>query len=361
MIQRNYLLGLIVCLVIIGGGVGLLIINNETDSKFTEWKRKTPSSQGADESLLLEMTEYIDTENLPIHSVLIAKNDYLIYEEYFGGYDQDLRHELWSCTKSVTSTVVGICIDQGYFSLEDKILELFSERIVENIDDRKQRMTVEHLLTMTTGFEWAGDTQYVSMMSSTNDWVQYVLDCPMVAEPGGVFVYHTGASHLLSAIVQKTTGNTTYELAEKYLFNPLGIESVSWISDPFGITRGGEGLYMTPRDMARLGRCFLRNGTWNDEQIIPSNWVSIATCTHTLTNWAAPHTEYGFQWWTYSTLELNGAIYNNVYAARGMYEQLIYIFPDQDAIIIFTGNYQYYTISTPYDLLALYILPSITA
>jgi CubicO group peptidase (beta-lactamase class C family) len=358
--NRNILYSIVLAVVIISGGFGALILFNATDSSFVEWKYRSPGSQGVDGGLLSAMTEFIENQSLPIHGLLIVKNDYLVYEEYFRGYNQDLRHELWSCTKSVTSTVVGICIEQGYFSLQDKVVELFSDRTILNVDDRKQRMTVEHLLTMTTGFEWTGDTQYVGMRSSTNDWVQYVLDCPMVAEPGDVYVYHTGASHLLSAIIQKTTGNTTYEMAQEFLFDPLGIESVSWIPDPLGTTRGGEGIFMTPRDMARFGRCYLQNGTWNGEQVIPSEWISAATSSQVETGWAPPHSEYGYQWWTYSTLEFNGNFYDGVFAARGMFEQLIYVFPDQNAIVVFTSNYQYYTMPDPYYLMASYILPAIT-
>ena len=113
-------------------------------------------------------------------------------------------------------------------------------------------------------------------------------------------------------------------------------------------------------EMARFGQCFLQNGTWNGEQVIPSEWISLATSSQVETGWNPPHSEYGFQWWTYSALELNGKSYNGVFAARGMFEQLIYVIPSQNAIVVFTSNYQYYTIPDPYDLMASYILPAIT-
>ncbi len=326
-----------------------------------EWKTSSPEKQKMNAGLLRNMTEFIQDKGIPVHSVLVIRNDYLVYEQYFSGFSEERRHELWSCTKSVTSALIGIAIDKGYFAVDDLVLDLFPTKTFQNIDERKQKMTVEHLLTMSTGLEWAGDTEYVAMRSSETDWVQYVLDKPMVAEPGEVFNYHTGASHVLSAIIQTTTGNSTLEFAQMYLLEPIGLESASWVVDnqEFKIARGGEGLYMTPRDMARFGLLYMHVGSWNGKQVIPQEWVKASTSSRVTTDGGQPHSNYGYQFWTYPSIKLNGRFFNNFFAARGMYEQLIYVFPESNLVVVFTSHVTNYTLPGPDYLLYNFILSAI--
>ncbi len=358
--NRNVWIILLPLIIVTAFVVTLEISILNTQSSF-EWETSTPEQQKMNAGLLNNMTEFIQDEGIPVHSVLVIRNDFLVYEEYFSGFSEERRHELWSCTKSVTSALIGIAIDKGYFALDDLVLDLFPNKTFQNVDERKQRLSVKHLLTMSTGLEWAGDTEYVAMGSSETDWVQYILDKPMVAEPGDVFNYHTGGSHVLSALIQTTTGNTTLEFAQKYLFEPVGIESASWIVDnqDFRITRGGEGLYMTPRDMARFGLLYLHDGSWNGKQVIPKEWIEASTKSCVLTDRPWPHFNYGYQFWTYPSIKLNGQSFNNFFAARGLYEQLIYVFPESDLVVVFTSHVTNYNLPGPDYLLYEFILPAI--
>jgi CubicO group peptidase (beta-lactamase class C family) len=329
--NKKILFPIFIVIVIVSGFAVILLLNQPTNSTF-EWHISTPEKQGFNSNILKNMTDFIQAEDINLHSCLIIRNDVLVFEQYYNGFDETRKHEIWSCTKSVTSSLIGIAIDQGYLNIDDIVINLFPNKTFANIDERKQRMTVEHLLTMTTGLEWAGDTEYVSMYP-LSDWVQYVLDKPMVAEPGEVFNYHTGGSHVLTAILETVTGNKTRNFANEYLFGPLGInpESVSWTVDNQGIARGGSGLFLTPREMARFGLLFLHDGLWNGKQLIPSDWVLESTRSHF-------DEFYGYQWWIYPSIENNGHVIRNSFAARGYLEQMIYVMPDFDLVVVFTSN-----------------------
>jgi CubicO group peptidase (beta-lactamase class C family) len=149
--------------------------------------------------------------------------------------------------------------------VHQKIIDLFPERTIDNLDSRKANLTIEHLLTMTAGFEW---NDWDPSKPTSFDWVlspdltQFTLDRPMAHEPGEKWEYCNGASHLLSAIVAETTGYTVEDYAREFLFSPLNITNLSWLRAPDGVARGDSGLCLTPRDMAKFGYLYLRNGTW---------------------------------------------------------------------------------------------------
>ena len=301
------------------------------------WLTSTPEDQGMDSVKLDQITNYIIQQKFAIDSLLIVRHGYLIFEkyfsleEYFGNIqsNQDNMHSLYSVTKSFTSALIGIAIEEGYIDdTSMKVIEFFPESIIENLDSRKENMTLKHLLTMTTGFEWDEWTgnSALQMMKSLNP-TEYILDLPMKNEPGTVLTYCTGASHLLSAIIQKTTGKTTLEFARKYLFNPLGISEVQWTYDQQNIYHGGYGLSLTSRDMAKFGYLYLNNGTWNGKRIISTDWVIESIQPY---NFFQENSGYGFQWWILPEI--------NVYYASGLYGQSIYVAPDDDMIVVFTAE-----------------------
>ncbi len=180
---------------------------------------------------------------------------------------------------------MGIAIDEGYIEGVDQlVLDLFPERTVTNLDADKQAMTLEDVLTMSTGlgcqdsylYRWRG----LREMERSDDWVQFMLDLPMAEEPGTQFEYCNGASFLLSAIVQETTGMNALAFANEHLFGPLGIIDVQWLSNPQGITIGWSDLYLTPHDMAKIGYLYLNEGWWDGEQVVSADWVEASTREH---------------------------------------------------------------------------------
>lgn len=321
-----------------------------------DWLTSSPEEQGMDSQLLENMVDYIQTSNIEINSLAIIRHGYLVWEEYFRLRNRRELNGIFSCTKSVTSALVGIAVDQGYIAqIEQPVLDFFPDYTVANLDERKEALTIRHLLTMTDGFEWSSrymgdppeqDTK--SLMHSRYDWVQFMLDQPMSHEPGTRFYYNTGASHLLSAIIQEATGMRASEFAREHLFGPLGITHVLWPSDPQGITRGGSTLRMTTRDMAKFGYLYLNGGRWDGEQIVSLDWVRESSTNHSPTQGLY----YGYQWW------LNPA--QGYYAAVGALGQYIIVIPELDMVVVFTSGFPSEEETyIPHLLLAFYIFPAV--
>ena len=291
------------------------------------WRSASPAEQGMDPQKLTQMTDKIQQDQLHLDSLLVIHNGYLVFEQYYGTYQQDTRHELYSCTKSFVSTLVGIALDQGRIANTAlPVLSFFTGRTFANLDPQKKAMTLEDLLTMRSGLDWVeGDPTYQAMYRS-RDWVQYVLDKPMVQAPGSEFLYCSGCTHVLSAVIQQTTGMNTLDFAKQNLFAPLGITNLRWDTDSAGTPIGGWGLQITPRDMAKLGYLYLRGGQWDGQQIVSTAWVENATRRHTTTD---GDLGYGLQWWTYPSLE--------GYTALGRYGQTIFVIPWADLVVVTTA------------------------
>ncbi len=313
------------------------------------WRTSTPEEQGMDAQQLALMLKAVKRQRMGLHSLLVIRNGYMVSETYFGSYNKDTRHSLYSCTKSFISTLVGIAIDQGYIDgTERPVLGFFPDRAFQNRDARKEAMTIADLLTMRSGLDWQeGDPVYGEMYRS-RDWVKFVLDEPMVEQPGSQFVYCSGCSHVLSAIVQQETGQNTRDFAEKTLFEPLGITGADWELDAGGIPIGGWGLQITPRDMARLGYLYLNNGMWDGRQIVSAGWVRAATTRYTETD-SKIGLGYGYQWWIYPSF--------GAYAALGRYGQTIFVAPDLDLVIVTTAQVDGH--DALFKLIEEYVIPAI--
>jgi len=292
------------------------------------WQSSSPEEQGMDSALLAQVFETIDRRNLEIDSVLIIRNGTIVAEKYYPPYTENTRHVLYSCTKSFISALVGMAIEDGYIEgINKPVLDFFPDSSFANVDERKESMTLEDLLTMRSGLDWQeGMPAYQEMMRSA-DWVAYVLDKPMVAEPGSLFNYCSGCSHVMSAILQETTGISTIEYAQSQLFEPMGITNFYWELDSSGIPNGGWGLEMTPRDMAKFGYLYLNNGTWDGQQIVPSDWVQYSTQAGLS---AGGGVDYAYQWWVYPDSQL--------YAAQGLNGQYIFVVPELELVIVFTAD-----------------------
>jgi CubicO group peptidase (beta-lactamase class C family) len=239
-----------------------------------DWRTSTPEQQGMDSELLAQMMEQIQSKQINLHSLIIVRHGYIVTETYFQPYEADNQVEIYSITKSIVSALVGIAIQQGSIdSVNHKVLDYFPDLEVANNDARKQAITLEHLLTMSSGLEWSDDVNN-GEMDQSQDTVKYVLDRPMAATPGQVFVYNSGAPTILTAILRKTTGKSPLEFAQANLLGPLGISDIRWKTYQNGLEVGGAGIQLTPRDMAKLGYLYLRGGLWEGKQIVPATAIS---------------------------------------------------------------------------------------
>ncbi len=316
------------------------------------WRTASPESQGVDTKLLVKMLDTIWEKDIDIDSVLVIRNGYIVLDAYGYPYDSDDTRNIYSCTKSVSSALVGIGIDKGYIKdVSQPVLDFFPKRVAKNLNADKKAMTLENLLTMTTGLEcrdsylyqWSGLMQ----MKWSADWVQFMIDLPMAEVPGTRFEYCNGASFLLSAILQEQTGINALSFAKKNLFVPLGISNVSWPSNPQGITIGYGQLYMRPQDMAKIGYLYLKDGLWDGKRIISSQWIKASTRKHIA---ATLLPGYGYQWWIVGP---------GIYTAIGHQGQFIMVAPEKNMIAVFTSSLSGKDFYIPLGLLASYIIPAV--
>lgn len=296
------------------------------------WRMSTPERQGMDSNKLAEAVEFILGNNVQAHSLLVIRNGFIVADAYFYPYRPNTRHDVASVTKSVTSTLIGIAVDEGLIGdLSLPALGFFAERKAANLDERKKAMSVESLLLMESGLACVSSPTEETLfrMIASPDWIQFMLDRPMSEAPGTRFVYNSGAVHLLSAIVTKTAGMSALEFARRRLFEPLGITDVRWPLDPSGTDNHGWGdLQLRPHDMAKIGYLFLNHGRWEDKQVLSARWVQAATQKRV----SLPNGEsYGYLWWM--TGRPPGLI-----EARGRGGQRIIIWPEKNIIIVFTGG-----------------------
>jgi CubicO group peptidase (beta-lactamase class C family) len=320
-----------------------------------EWRVSTPEEQGLDPELLDEMLDEIDRKYWDVDNITIIRYGHKVFDVSLGSYQEGEIHLMYSCTKSFVSALVGIAIDQGYIqSVDVPLADLFPDREIQNLDSRKQMMTLEHLLSMSSGFEcrdsylhqWVG----LNEMIDSEDWVQHVLDLPMEFQPGTHFEYCNGVSNLLSAIVQDSTGIHTAAFAEQHLFGPLGIEEYFWEIDPAGYALGFSELYLKPSDMARFGYLYLRGGVWDGEQIVSSDWVNESSTVKVAA--ATLQDGYGYQWWTDA---------GGYYMALGYRGQFIFVLPKYDMVVVFVSDPEVGDFDAPEFLLTNYIIPAAQA
>jgi CubicO group peptidase (beta-lactamase class C family) len=304
------------------------------------WRTSTPEEQGIDSQQAAELLATIGKRELAIDSLLVIRNGYLVLEANVDPYSAHVRHMIHSCTKSIVSALIGIAVREGHIeSTQQPVLSFFPDRQIANRDARKEAMTLENLLTMSSGLD-CRDSQQDGLsglheMMASEDWFQHVLDLPMAETPGTRFNYCNGVSLLLSAIVQETTGMTAAEYAEARLFTPLGISEVRWPASPNGISIGWSELQMTPRDLARIGFLYLHQGRWQGEQVLSSEWVATSTRPHIVESRKAG---YGYQWWIDSPgllARLGLAGFTPMYKAWGWGGQLVYVVPEKNLVVVF--------------------------
>ena len=253
-------------------------------------------------------------------------------------YQKGDLHTLQSVTKTITSVIIGMAVTRGEFpDINTPVLKFYDTTKVAHIDDRKRRMRIRHLLTMTAGFKWDEAIHYdnpkndCSVMEASMDWIGYVINRPMSDEPGARFNYNSGATELLADIFYKATGWDIEEYAVKNLFRPLGIDKHYWKRTAMGLVDTEGGLYLRPADLARIWYLFLHNGNWNGQQLVSQEWVR-QSLTPAIT--VGGTMQYGYKWWL-NTLPAEKPV--RVWQGNGFGGQYPVILPDYDMIVVFNG------------------------
>jgi CubicO group peptidase (beta-lactamase class C family) len=307
----------------------------ETIWPMRQWQTSTPEAEGMDSAALAKLVAYGTARSFD--SLLIARHGRIVLDAYYAPYTAEIPHIANSVTKAVTGTLIAIALKEGLLdSLDHPVLEFFKDRKIANVDDRKSAMTVRHLLNMTSGFEWDegledGRAQSLTDMGRSADWVQFILDRPMAHAPGDLFYYDTGNAYLLSAIIQKLSGQSAGDYANAKLFAPLGIAPPFWRSAPQGLTMGGCCLMLLPRDMARIGYLYLHGGKWADQQLLPPSYVdAVNHATINMHSSFDPGLRYSQLFWAFPD--------KHVVMAEGDHCHLIMLLPDLDVVTVTTAR-----------------------
>ncbi len=301
-----------------------------------QWKRSSPEQQGVSSTDLLQVFDYIQKHEVKIHSIHVVRNGVLILDAYFYPFRKGYAHDMSSVTKSVTSLLMGIALDQEQANSEkQKILNIFPSRIIANRNDDKEELDIQNLLTMTSGLDCEKDGSDVEQMRKSSDWIQYVLDLPMVDSPGTEWNYCSRNTHLLSGIITQKVGVSAKEFAMKALFSPIGIKNFHWESGPKGITHGWGDLSLVPLDALRIGHLVLNNGRWKNRQIVSSMWVEQSYQNTVLLDFWDRYFygdyEYGYGWWKHQVSGIE------LVEARGRGGQLIAIAKEKNLVFVLTG------------------------
>ncbi|WP_347921962.1 serine hydrolase [Pontimicrobium sp. SW4] len=324
------------------------------------WKTVNLRSEHFDSTKIYQLFNQLKEAKHKLKSILVVKNGQIILEEYFNEHAVDKQHDLRSTTKSIRSVLIGIAIDKGFIgSVDDPITKYLKNPIFsKNLDKRKEKITIRHLLTMSSGLDcndWDQKSEgQEDKVYRKKDWIQYTLDLPMVNEPGLVSNYCSMGAVLIAEIITQASGITIDKFAEHYLFNSLGIDNVGWDhTSNKNVIPSGKRLYMTTRDMAKIGQLMLNKGIWNKQQVVSECWIEESTTPKT----KITDIDYGFLWWNIP-FRVNEKTITSI-VATGNGGQYIMIFPSESIVAIFNGEaYNSQEEKLPFAIINNVILPT---
>lgn len=293
--------------------------------------KSTPEAQGIPSGAIMDFVTEAERTIDALHSLMLLRHGQVVAEGWWEPYEPADPHVLFSLSKSFTSTAVGLAAAEGKLRLDAPVISFFPEEKPVKVSDNLAAMQVRHLLSMSTGH--AEDTTDALYRNPNATWVQTFLSLPVKYLPGTHFLYNTGATYMLSAIVQKVTGQTLIDYLQPRLFEPLGITNAVWESSPQGINTGGFGLSLTTAEVARFGQLYLQKGVWEGKRLLPQGWVEEATSRQISNGNPALESDwtqgYGYQFWR----SRSGA-----YRGDGAFGQYCVVMPEQDAVLVITSG-----------------------
>ncbi len=291
--------------------------------------RATPESQGVDTEGILSFLQAIQVSDLQWHSFMLLRHGKVVAEAWWDPFAPEYKHTLYSLSKSFTSTAIGFLVSEGKISVDDPVLKFFPKEAPANPDENLRAMKIKNLLTMNTGQD--ADTLPAMRNSGEQSWVKTFLAQPVPHQPGSHFLYNTGATYMLGAILHSVTGKTLEEYLAPRLFEPLGITGYDWEKSPQGLNTAGYGLRVKTEDIAKFGQFYLQIGKWDGKQLLPASWIEEATSKQTESqkgdgDWSQG---YGYQFWRCKP---------GFYRGDGAYGQFCFVMPEQDAVLVMTSE-----------------------
>src|ERR1700761_8962235 len=322
--------------------------------------RSRPEDQGVSSASILRFLEAIPAAQIETHSFMLVRHGHVVAETWWAPYRSSAPHWLYSLSKSFTSTAVGFAVADGRLKVTDKVVDFFPDQLPQTVSENLAALQIKHLLSMSVGHK-SDSVSTIVGNSEQPDWVKTFLSLPIEHAPGEVFLYDTGATFMLSAIVQKVTGQKVADYLQPRLFAPLAIREKAWDESPLGINTGGWGLSVTTETLAKFGQLYLQSGRWNGRQLLPNAWVEEATSfkiqqpvTWNSGSGAAAqadqsdpaaalaklrqtsdwHQGYAYQFWRCR---------HNAFRGDGAFGQFCVVMPNEDAVVALTsetGNLQ---------------------
>jgi CubicO group peptidase (beta-lactamase class C family) len=345
------------------------------------WRTAGLDDVGIDKKKLGDLVQHIRRGKYRnIHSVLIVKDDQLVFEEYFDGYlwnpeddrfkgkytefDISTKHNIMSVAKAFTSALVGIAIDHGFIQSVDETLFSFFPEYASLKTERKKDITLEHLLTMTSGLQWnewdvpiSEERNDIRQLFIVSDPIAYILSKSVVHEPGTYWYYSGGDVTLLGEVIRVATDLRIDDFAEQYLFKPLGITSYEWEKLNSDIVHASGHLHLSPRSMAKFGFLILNNGVWDGKRIISEKWIKKTTREYiAIPGRAWEGDRFGYQWWL-KAYRVDSTTVEAV-VRSGWGGQAIFLFPAYGMVVVFTGG-NYVDKDPVNEIVARYIIPSV--
>ncbi len=319
------------------------------------WENASLESQDMNSDVLMGLHAFIQGQALPIYAVLIARHGRLVFEEYYGGQTADDAQAIRSCTKSVFSALVGIALCKDSLdALDQTLLDLFDDQYILGLDEQKRAITLRHMLTMTSGIDNLSSGRF--RFEEYDNYVQAVLEASLFAPPGQTFCYGDPPVEVLTRLLEQRLGVDLLAFATEELFRPLGIltephSRFFWETLPDGRYRGAAGLHLTPRDMAKFGYLYLREGYWEGQQLVPKAYVQASIHAQNTGGWPEG-CAYGLLWWV-TTLEEHEAFF-----AAGIGGQYIFVIPDVDLVVVIASEDVRRSGQPQKELLTRFVLPA---
>jgi Beta-lactamase len=333
--------------------LALLFSNPANTQTMSGFKQSTPENEGVSSESILQFLDAAEKSKNELHSFIFLRHDKLIAEGWWYPYEPDLKHTMYSVSKSFTSTAIGFAVSERLLTVDDKVISFFPNDLPDTISPYLSELTIKDLLTMSVGQD--PDPTFTLMRDS--NWIKEFLSLPIVNEPGTKFLYNSLGPYMLSAIIQKVTGEKVIDYLKPRLFEPLGIKGIDWEVDPHGINDGGWGLRLKTEDMAKFGLLFLRKGLWNGKQILPEKWIEEATTSYIVRTPDLPQSEKDSSDWEQGYGYLFWRCRHNAYRADGAFGQYIIVMPDLDAVIAITAETS--DMQDELNLVWKYLLPGI--
>jgi CubicO group peptidase (beta-lactamase class C family) len=312
------------------GSLALAMPNALIAADDNKLKRRSPEALGVDPAAVSAFVDAVEAKVGGLHSFMLLRKGQVAAEAWWAPYTPEHPHLLYSLSKSFTSTAVGFAVSEGKLKVDDLVTSFFPNDLPATLGDNLKEMRVRHLLSMSTGHD--KDATGPTVGASDGNWPKAFLALPVEHAPGSKFVYNSAATYMCSNIVQKLTGKTVLDYLTPRLFQPLGIEGMTWETDPRGVNTGGWGLKVKTEDIARFGQCYLQKGMWNGKQVVPEAWVADATSKH-IENGTSPTSDwnqgYGYQFWRCR---------HNAFRGDGAFGQYCVVMPEQDAVLAITSG-----------------------